>query len=146
QGTQRPGHVAGVRGPAPRAISALTPRAERRLADVPGVRVPGLCVGGGRGTRTPHRSWCSQDGFDPRRGAVKLLALGVDHRSAPAVIREALAFDERKCPAALDALRSTFPESEFAILSTCNRVEVYCGGSVEGMPTIEALTDFLAGF
>jgi len=77
---------------------------------------------------------------------VKLLALGVDHRSAPAVIREALAFDERRYPVALDGLRTAFPESEFVILSTCNRVEVYSAGGAEAVPTAETLTEFLAGF
>ncbi len=77
---------------------------------------------------------------------MKLLALGVDHRSAPAVIREALAFDERKCPEALDSLMSAFPGNEFVILSTCNRVEVYTAGTSENSPTAEHLTDFLAEF
>jgi glutamyl-tRNA reductase len=75
---------------------------------------------------------------------VKLLALGVDHRSAPATIREALAFDGRKGFEGLGALARTFPDHEFVVLSTCNRVEVYTAG--EGVPDAEGLTDFLAGF
>ncbi|MDR3639249.1 MAG: glutamyl-tRNA reductase [Isosphaeraceae bacterium] len=77
---------------------------------------------------------------------MKLLALGVDHRSSPAVIREALAFDERKGPAALSALRTAFPDNEFVILSTCNRVELYSAGSPESAPTTGALADFIARF
>lgn len=77
---------------------------------------------------------------------MKLLALGVDHRSAPAKIREALAFDERKCPDALGALRAAYPDAEFVILSTCNRVEIYSAGEPDSVPAAEALTDFLADF
>jgi glutamyl-tRNA reductase len=39
-----------------------------------------------------------------------------------------------------------FPGSEFVLLSTCNRVEVYCAGSIEDVPEPEALTSFLADF
>ena len=77
---------------------------------------------------------------------MKLLALGVDHRSAPAAIREALAFDGRKGPEGLAALAQTFPGSEFAVLSTCNRVEVYAAGDAETPLEAEVLTAFLATF
>jgi glutamyl-tRNA reductase len=75
---------------------------------------------------------------------VKLLALGVDHRSAPAAIREALAFDGPKQTAGLAALMRGFPGNEFAVLSTCNRVEVYAAGDGDADGQIEA--DALAGF
>jgi glutamyl-tRNA reductase len=77
---------------------------------------------------------------------VKLLALGVDHRSAPAAIREALAFDGRNGAEGLAALARTFPGSEFAVLSTCNRVEIYAAGDAEGPVEAEGLTAFLASF
>jgi glutamyl-tRNA reductase len=88
---------------------------------------------------------------------VKLLALGVDHRSAPASIREALAFDGRKGADGLAALARAFPGSEFAVLSTCNRVEIYAAADADGdrdaaaegdgrLPGAAVLTDFLAGF
>ncbi len=77
---------------------------------------------------------------------MRILALGVDHRSAPASVREALAFDGGKGTEGLDALVRTFPGNEFAILSTCNRVEVYAAGNPEEAPQPDALTDFLAGF
>jgi len=47
---------------------------------------------------------------------VRLLALGVDHRSAPAPVREALAFDGTKCAEGLDLLVRAFPDNEFVIL------------------------------
>jgi len=77
---------------------------------------------------------------------VKLVAVGVDYRSAPAPVREALAFDGPKGPGGLDALRGAFPGSEFVVLSTCNRVEVYAAGGAEAVPAADALTEFLAAF
>jgi glutamyl-tRNA reductase len=77
---------------------------------------------------------------------VRLLALGVDHRSAPASVREALAFDGAKYAVGLNLLAQAFPDNEFVILSTCNRVELYIAGSPEKFPEINALTDVLAKF
>ncbi len=78
---------------------------------------------------------------------MKLLALGVDHQSAPAPVREALAFNGSKATEGLSALKSTFPNSEFVVLSTCNRVEVYAAaGDAHGLPNPDALTLFLAEF
>jgi len=77
---------------------------------------------------------------------VRLLALGVDHRSAPASVREALAFDGTKYAIGLDLLAQAFPDNEFVILSTCNRVELYVAGSPEQVPETDALTDVLAKF
>lgn len=77
---------------------------------------------------------------------MRLLALGVDHRSAPATIREALAFGDGRLGAGLDALRESFPGNEFVVLSTCNRVEVYAAGPDDAAPDVDAIGDFLAGF
>jgi glutamyl-tRNA reductase len=77
---------------------------------------------------------------------VRLLALGVDHRSAPAPVREALAFDGPKCAQGLDLLKQAFCDNEFVILSTCNRVEIYVAGGSEQVPDTDALTDFLVKF
>jgi len=77
---------------------------------------------------------------------VRLLALGVDHRSAPASVREALAFDGPKLAQGLDTLAESFPGSEFVILSTCNRVEIYAAGAAEEVPDAEALREFLSQF
>lgn len=59
-----------------------------------------------------------------------LLALGINHKTAPVDIRERVAFTPEKIPVALHELRATNSVSEVAILSTCNRTELYCG--VEG--------------
>jgi glutamyl-tRNA reductase len=77
---------------------------------------------------------------------VRLIALGVDYRSAPASVREALAFDAPKQRAGLDHFAQTFPGNEFVILSTCNRVEVYVAGSPEDVPELDDLTAALIKF
>ncbi len=77
---------------------------------------------------------------------MRLLALGVDHRSAPASIREALAFDGPRCAAGLDHLLRKFAGNEAVILLTCNRVEVYLAGAAERVPEVDALADAVANF
>ncbi len=77
---------------------------------------------------------------------MKLLALGVDHRRAPAPVREALAFEGPRRDEGLDALTKAFPGGEFVVLSTCNRVEVYAAGTSSAIPSTGALIDFLAHF
>jgi glutamyl-tRNA reductase len=77
---------------------------------------------------------------------VRLLALGVDHRSAPATVREALAFGDGRLALGLDALRGSFPGNEFVVLSTCNRVEVYAAGPDDAAPGVDALRDFFGAF
>ena len=77
---------------------------------------------------------------------MKLSVLGVDHRRAPASVREAIAFDGPKLQQGLDAFSASFPGAEFVVLSTCNRVELYSAGDLEVIPTTKALIDRLAGF
>ncbi len=54
-----------------------------------------------------------------------ILATGVNHRTAPVEVRERLAFRDHNLPDALCELRSRSPVTEVAILSTCNRAELY---------------------
>ena len=77
---------------------------------------------------------------------MRLLALGVDYRSAPASIREALAFDGPKLDTGLDLVTRTFVGSECVILSTCNRVELYVASNLDQVAEIDSLTDVLATF
>ncbi len=78
---------------------------------------------------------------------MKLLALGVDHRSAPTAVREALAFDASGHDRALQDLHNTFPNNEFVLLSTCNRVEVYSASDDElAIPAVDTLTAWMAQF
>jgi glutamyl-tRNA reductase len=55
-----------------------------------------------------------------------LLVLGINHKSAPIRLREQLAFDAARLPEALQSLRALPNVREAAILSTCNRSEIYC--------------------
>jgi glutamyl-tRNA reductase len=55
-----------------------------------------------------------------------LLALGVNHHTAPVEIREQVVFAPEKLAQALDEITDHGAAHEAAILSTCNRTEVYC--------------------
>lgn len=56
-----------------------------------------------------------------------LLALGINHQTAPLQIREKLAFSVDILQPALRELGNLREVREAAILSTCNRTELYCG-------------------
>lgn len=80
---------------------------------------------------------------------MKLLLAGLDHTTAPVDIRERLAFTSTDIPAALTQLTKAHggrpaPLAEAAILSTCNRVEIY--GVTHGASTAQSLVSFLADF
>jgi glutamyl-tRNA reductase len=55
-----------------------------------------------------------------------LFALGVNHTTAPISIREHVAFHSENLGSALRDLTAHAPITEAAILSTCNRTELYC--------------------
>lgn len=57
--------------------------------------------------------------------APSLWLVGLNHRIAPVAVRERLAFRGEVLPEALRQLRSAAACHEAAILSTCNRVELY---------------------
>ena len=77
---------------------------------------------------------------------MKIAVVGLNHKSAPIDIREKLAFDSQRTLKALRQLKDTFREAEFVLLSTCNRVELYCAGKCRGGPSPEDLAKFLAAF
>ena len=54
-----------------------------------------------------------------------LWVLGLNHQTAPVDLRERIAFDARSLPSALASLRALPQVSEAALLSTCNRTELY---------------------
>jgi glutamyl-tRNA reductase len=60
-----------------------------------------------------------------------LLALGINHKTAPVAVRERVAFAPDLLPAQLRDAYSASGMQEIAILSTCNRTELYC--TVEGV-------------
>lgn len=77
---------------------------------------------------------------------MKIIVAGLNHKSAPIDIREKLAFDAADTTKALRQLKSRFPEAEFVLLSTCNRVELYSASDPAGAVSDENLTKFLSEF
>ena len=73
-----------------------------------------------------------------------LLTLGLNHTTAPVELREQVAFDASRLPDALAQLTQEFPGvREGAILSTCNRTELFLAIDGEDEPNI---VRWLAGF
>lgn len=58
---------------------------------------------------------------------MQLLALGINHKTAPVELREQAAFAPEILAEALTDITSCGVANEAAIVSTCNRTEVYCG-------------------
>ncbi|MBX9680631.1 MAG: glutamyl-tRNA reductase [Gemmataceae bacterium] len=77
---------------------------------------------------------------------MKLLLVGCSVKKTPIELREKLAFDGPKLPAALRELESRYGV-EAVVLSTCNRVEMYLARAVDhAMPTADLIGEFLAEF
>lgn len=55
-----------------------------------------------------------------------LLALGINHNSAPVSVREKVAFSPENIEVALSSITADGITSEAVIVSTCNRTEIYC--------------------
>ena len=58
--------------------------------------------------------------------SMSLITLGINHKTAPLDLRERLAFTPQSLPEALLSLNNLEHVEEAAILSTCNRTEIYC--------------------
>ncbi|MHB1155582.1 MAG: glutamyl-tRNA reductase [Phycisphaerales bacterium] len=74
---------------------------------------------------------------------MSILLVGMNHRSAPIEVREQLAFSREGVATALMLFHNRFPQSEAAILSTCNRVEMIVAAET-GSPTADDIVSFLA--
>jgi len=74
---------------------------------------------------------------------MSVVVIGLSHRSAPVALRERFAFADQKIPDALQALRASGIASEAAILSTCNRVEIYTVTTLAPDAAIAELKKFL---
>ena len=75
---------------------------------------------------------------------MKIVVIGLNHKSAPIQIRERLSFNKTQATELLSQLREKYPEAEFALLSTCNRVELYTVSDLDGWTQDNELIDFLA--
>jgi len=72
-----------------------------------------------------------------------LFALGLNHTTAPVEIREKVAFNGEMLPEALSELKKQQGIEEVAILSTCNRTEIYCSlDEVEQQPLLDWFSRF----
>ncbi len=60
---------------------------------------------------------------------MQLFTFGVNHHTAPLSVREQIAFNAEAMDVALRDLVDNGAAKEAAILSTCNRTEIYCGTS-----------------
>ena len=67
---------------------------------------------------------------------MNIILIGLNHKTAPVEIRQHIAFDREKTAMGLKYLRQKYPSSEFVLLSTCNRVELYaaCEAAKNIMP------------
>ena len=70
-----------------------------------------------------------------------IFTLGINHHSAPLAIRERVAFHAEKLHQALADLTHNGRVREAAILSTCNRTEIYCAAEAP-----EAVVDWLTRY
>ena len=77
--------------------------------------------------------------------SINVLALGLNHLSAPVSVRERVSMPEDLVRPALTALREAFGGAvkEAAILSTCNRTELYCAAEPQ---VAEQLPGWLADY
>lgn len=72
-----------------------------------------------------------------------LLVLGINHKTAPVDVRERVAFAPEVLAEAMHQARRSAGLREIAILSTCNRTELYCS-AVDPEP--QRLIDWLASY
>ncbi len=79
---------------------------------------------------------------------MNLLTVSCTHQTAQLAVRERLAFSNAdQLRKAYQRLESQYPDTEFVVLSTCNRVEIHAAGAAAvTMPTFAQIAQFLAEF
>ena len=77
---------------------------------------------------------------------MNVVVLGLNHKTAPIEIRERLAFDAVQIEAALTKLKERYGQSEFVVLSTCNRVELYCASGQDVSVVAKGMAELLSDF
>ena len=76
--------------------------------------------------------------------SVRLFAIGVNHRTAPIELRERVDFAREGLEAALAGLAARSAVREMAVLSTCNRAEVYA--AADNDDAVEQVARFFAEY
>ncbi|SDU20807.1 glutamyl-tRNA reductase [Halopseudomonas salegens] len=71
------------------------------------------------------------------------LAIGINHKTAAVDVRERVAFSPEQLAEALQRMRVDTATQEVAILSTCNRTEIYCS---QDTPDAERVLRWLADY
>ena len=74
---------------------------------------------------------------------MQLFLVGINHNTASVDIREKMAFSEEELIPALKSLRESLALEEIAILSTCNRTEVYVISEASESETIKQRLAYL---
>ena len=74
---------------------------------------------------------------------MNIAVVGLSHKTAPVEVREKLSIPEQKIEAAIAQLRSYPNIQEVAILSTCNRLEIYIV-TTESEPGVREVMQFLS--
>ena len=71
-----------------------------------------------------------------------LLACGLNHKTAPIALREALSVSDAEQPAVLQQLMADSKLAEATVLSTCNRTELYCTAEqpLDILPTLSQIS------
>ncbi|HEY7657822.1 MAG TPA: glutamyl-tRNA reductase [Burkholderiales bacterium] len=72
---------------------------------------------------------------------MQLFAVGINHQTAPLSVREQVVFHAENLIGALRELVDRRPVQEAAIISTCNRTEIYCSTA-----SPHAAVDWMAGY
>jgi len=75
---------------------------------------------------------------------MRVLALSLDHRTADMALRERVALGAADAGALLNNMRARYPQAELAVLSTCNRTELYVARPTHEPPDGDALRRGLA--
>lgn len=75
----------------------------------------------------------------------RFVALGINHQTAPLALRERVAFAGERLPQALLALQALPQVDEVAVLSTCNRTEIYAVLDGDGAQIAHWLATHAAG-
>lgn len=74
---------------------------------------------------------------------MNILVVGLSHKTAPVEVREKLSIPEAKIESAIAHLKAYPHIEEIAILSTCNRLEIYVVAK-ESQPGVREITQFLS--
>ena len=77
---------------------------------------------------------------------MQLILTGINHKSASVDIRQPFAFDSNLVCRALTGLKQVWPNCEFVLLSTCNRMECYAAVDKTAGPSPAALAEWFSDY